>query len=483
MLVVESLDLLSGQDRDNAVLTFPEAGRCYDRAELKDLCHVFDSVIATARQKLSVLIIADLSAVAIAAYLECLRTGHAAILLDSRFDHDKRSALLESFRPDVVVLQSSSATAHPMSADYDVGGTIGAHLVLRRRQSEPPVPHPQLAVLIATSGSLGAFRLVCLTYSGLGHNGSSIAAALGLLSTDRAALSLSMGYSYGLSILNSHLISGGSVAILKHAPTSLDHWRLFDLARCTAFAAVPETYRLLDAARHDLAGHPTLRLATQAGGRLAETLVRRFGATLSEAGREFAVMYGQTEATARIACHKGAEVLEYPRSVGRAIPGVGVRIEDSSGRAVADGLGGQIVVSGPGTMLGYAHRREDLADLPDRPIPTLHTGDLGYLSGGRLHVTGRLTRFAKPIGVRIQLDEVEEFFSCIGPAAAVCDNLERIIVYVERPVVDYRAAYREVLRTYVLPPAMLRVQQVTTIPRTVSGKVAYNQLSNWFEAL
>ncbi|WP_406120421.1 AMP-binding protein [Streptomyces canus] len=469
-------DPLAGRRGDETVVRCPDGPGDLRPADVDRFEAVFDVSTSASDRKLLVLVVVDLTPTTMAAYLHCMRAGHAVILLDARFGDAHIARVLDEFRPDTVVCGSAHAKALHDAPAYELRAAFEDTALLRRRRPQPGLTHPLLAVLLATSGSLGPFRFACLTYSGLEHNARAIATALGLGSDDTGALYLSMGYSYGLSVLNSHLAAGGDLTVVRRPPTSVDHWKVFDEGGCTTFAAVPETYRLLAASRHDLTAHPALRLAAQAGGRLAEDLVRQYAGALLDSGREFAVMYGQTEATARIACHKGADVLRHPRSVGGPIPGVTLRIDDGSGRAVPEGQEGQIMVSGPGTMLGYARCREDLGALPGCPIASLPTGDLGRLSVGRLYVTGRMARIAKVHGVRVSLDEMEQFFTAVGPAAVVSDDDERVLVYVEGPVAKYRAARREALTLYGLPPATVRVLQIPAIPRTVSGKVAYGRL-------
>jgi acyl-coenzyme A synthetase/AMP-(fatty) acid ligase len=290
-------------------------------------------------------------------------------------------------------------------------------------------------------------------------------------------MSLPMAYCYGLSVLNSHLKTGGSVALIDEAPTGGAFWRWFDAAAGTTFAGVPETYRLLAAAGERLVGHRTLRLATLSGGRFPEERVREWASGFTAAGMEFAMMYGQTEATSRISSHRGTEVLAACRSVGYPLQGVRLWIESEDGLPVAEGGHGEIALGGNTIMLGYVHSRTDLQRLPPSSPPTRHTGDLGYLVDGRLYVTGRLHRVAKPMGVRVQLDEVEVAFQTLGPAAAMSDAEDRVIVYVEGSLADYRPVYRQLLAAYRLPPGAVRLVRVDALPRTVAGKVAYGELN------
>lgn len=475
--MIDSLDLLSERRPVDDVIFEPAAGRAHPVAALRQLGSAFAGQLPGAGKCL-VQLVADHSVDMVAIYLECLRLGHAVILVDQRLSAERLCAVRDAFQPDAVVdWAAEPATAARLStAEYRLAAPVGRAAVLVRRSHSPGPPPRNLAVMLATSGSLGGFRFVCLTYENLASNARAVGQVLGLRPDDRGALCLPLSYSYGLSILNSHLASGGAVALLDGTPSSLAFWPRFDEARCTTFAGVPETYRILAGIGHQLAAHPALRLATQAGGRMPEPLVLSTATALADAGKELAVMYGQTEATARIACHRGADVLRSPGSVGTAIPGSQIWTAGPDGTRCQDGEIGEIVLAGPGIMLGYARGRSDLLTLPPEPAATLRTGDLGCLRDSMLYIAGRRGRLAKPLGVRVQLDDVEAEFAALGPAAAVAGADEVVTVYVEGSARTYRPAYRAVLAAYSLPPSAVRVAPVARIPRTLTGKIAYAQL-------
>ncbi|MDV9194455.1 AMP-binding protein [Streptomyces sp. Wh19] len=417
---------------------------------------------------------------AIAAYLACLRLGHAVIVTDSRLDTDHQNTVRACMRPDVVV---DARGRHgpgtiPATAGYLTAPSLGTATVLVRQGDNYAIPvSDSVAVLLATSGSLDGSRFVCLSYRNVISNALAIGQALALSSEDRAALTLPLAHSYGLSVLNSHLLAGGSLAMPQIVPSSSRFWGVFGRLGCTTFAGVPDNYQILTALGVRFGAQPSLRLATVAGGALSERLVVEIAEDLLSTGKELAVMYGQTEATARIACHRGPDVLRYPTSVGAAVPGSTVWIESPDGSLQRDGDTGEILLRGPGIMLGYVRTRQDLATIPDNSPPTLRTGDRGHLSQGRLRITGRLSRLVKPLGVRVELDEIEAAFAAVGPAAVVAGEGETLMVYVERDPAAYRGVYRSVLANYALPPKAVRVVPITRIPRTYSGKVAYSALS------
>jgi long-chain acyl-CoA synthetase len=475
--MIDSLDLLSGRRPADDVIVEPSAGRVHSATAVRHLGSVFAGQLPGAGKCL-VQLVADHSVDMVAVYLECLRLGHAVILVDQRLSGERLCAVRDAFQPDVVVDSAAepAATARLSTAEYSLAASVGKATVLVRRDRSPAPLPPALAVMLATSGSLGNFRFVCLTFENLASNARAVGQVLGLRPDDRGALCLPLAYSYGLSVLNSHLATGGAVVLLDGAPSSLAFWRQFDATGCTTFAGVPETYRILAGIGHRIAAHPALRLATQAGGRMPEPLALSTAMTLADAGKELALMYGQTEATARITCQRGAEVLRSPGSVGTVIPGSRIWTAGPDGTRCPDGEAGEIILAGPGIMLGYACGRSDLLTLPPESPASLHTSDLGFLRDGRLYIVGRRGRLAKPLGVRVQLDEVEAEFATLGPAAAVAGADEVVTVYVEGSAHTYRSAYRAVLAAYALPPSTVRVTPIAKIPRTLTGKVAYAKL-------
>ncbi|MCU0277856.1 MAG: AMP-binding protein, partial [Candidatus Nanopelagicales bacterium] len=272
--------------------------------------------------------------------------------------------------------------------------------------------HPALAVLLPTSGSTGDPKTVRLSATSLDANAQAIATALDLTEDDRAVTTLSPAYSYGLSVINSHLAVGAGIVLTQRSVTDPG---FFDgLDPVTVMPGVPYTFEMLRrlgfSAPRDL---PSLRLLTCAGGRLPAERVREFAAAGQRDGYGLAVMYGQTEATARMAVLPPALAAQHPDSVGYAVPGGRFEIVDPDDRGV-----GEIVYHGPNVMMGYA---EGPGDLTADPGPArLVTGDQGFMRDDLLHVTGRISRFAKVRGLRMNLDDIER---CLEPWPAVCVEL------------------------------------------------------------
>ena len=176
--------------------------------------------------------------------------------------------------------------------------------------------HPDLTLLLSTSGSTGSPKLVRLSDRAVRTNAADIAAALGLEASDRAITTLPLHYCYGLSVLHSHLAVGGSVLLTDASVVDPALWTSMRTAGVTSLAGVPHTFDLLESSLAPTGSVPTLRLVTQAGGRLRPEQVRTWAVRGAREGWDLRVMYGQTEATARMAVSAPGQAAQDPSSVG-----------------------------------------------------------------------------------------------------------------------------------------------------------------------
>ena len=346
-------------------------------------------------------------------YLAALHGGHVA-LLANRGDAPQLADLLERFDPDVVI---------------DVGG------LRERRTGSRHRLHPQLALLLTTSGSTGTSRLVRLSAAALDANAAAIGTYLEIGVDDRAALTLPAHYCYGLSVINSNLLAGAGVLLSDASMIDPAFWSIVREQAVTSLHGVPYTFDLLDRAGFARMDLPHLRYVTQAGGRLAPDQVRRWATAGRRQGWRLYVMYGQTEATARMAYLPPELAAAHPNAIGVAIPGGSITIEpvdDPADPAGERGDVGELVYRGPNVMLGYAEGPSDLAE--GRTVDALRTGDLGRRGpDGLFEIVGRRSRFVKPFGVRTDLDGVERLLAEHGIEAA-CTGTDAHLVVAARTI-------------------------------------------------
>lgn len=295
--------------------------------------------------------------------------------------------------------------------------------------------------------------------------------------------SLPFHYSYGLSVLNSHLRSGAALALTTDGPLSPQFWNICRQAECTSMAGVPYSYQIFHRLNLDSLNVPSLKTMTQAGGALAPELIREFHGLMARRGGRFFVMYGQTEATARMAILPHQALPARLGSAGLPIPGGSFSIETEDGSpALEPNVRGELVYRGSNVMMGYATGREDLS-LGDELKGELHTGDMCYLDeGGFLFVAGRMKRDAKVAGLRINLDEVEAMLKDNGPTAAVAGS-NKILIYCEYGDRDFHARLRsDVARRLNLNHNALEFRRIAALPLNSNGKIKYSGLAEHDDA-
>lgn len=352
--------------------------------------------------------------------------------------------------------------AYGASATWQDGGFVA---------TGRPAPdlHPELRLLLSTSGSTGSPKLVRLSRTNLESNADAIASYLGLTEDDRAITTLPLDYCYGLSVLHSHLRVGASVVLTDRSVAERALWDLAAETGVTTFAGVPYTFDLLE-----LAGWPdlpSLRVVTQAGGRLAPERVRALAERGEREGWAFFVMYGQTEATARMAYLPPELATRNPGAIGRPIPGGSFRIDPVDG--APDGAG-ELVYRGPNVMMGYAEGVADLARGPE--LDELRTGDLARrTASGLIEVVGRRSRFAKLFGQRIDLDRVAALLT-LGQHEVACaesaDGTRLVVALAGDPDRVTREEIEGIAAAATgLPEHAIAVVGVTDVPRLPNGKV------------
>ena len=181
--------------------------------------------------------------------------------------------------------------------------------------------YDELGLLISTSGSTGSPKLVRQSYLNVMDNARSIAKYLKLDETERPITTLPMNYVYGLSIINSHFLTGAVLLLTDKTLMQKEFWNFFKEAEATSFGGVPYTYEMLDKLRFYNMQLPSLRTMTQAGGKLTPELHEKFAIYAAENNKNFIVMYGAAEATSRMGYLPPDKAIEKKGSMGIPIPG------------------------------------------------------------------------------------------------------------------------------------------------------------------
>lgn len=405
---------------------------------------------------------AELNMASLLVYIACFEARVPILLLDRDLEEELLERLVETYVPSLVIGFDTPPTS------YEPMEFSGLHIRVWQSKTAPPPAHPDLAVLLSTSGSTGSPKLVRLSRYAVLSNADAIIEGLGIRTDDRAITCLPYSYTYGLSIINSHLRAGATIVVSDAAVTTADFWRVVDEFGVTALAGVPTTYKMLRQMRWSVDAHTTVRYATQAGGRLGDLDREHFRDMFHAAGAVFYVMYGQTEATARITITAPEDLFSTISTAGRVVAGGQIDIR----RADAEGVG-EVWYSGPNVMLGYAERADDLARGDDMG-GQLATGDLGYVSDGKLFLTGRSKRIVKVFGKRVSLDDVDQWMHGRADAVSVQGN-DAVVVFV---VGETPESLRAELAAYLhVHPTGVRVQSIDSFPLLSSGKIDFQSLN------
>lgn len=416
---------------------------------------------------------------ALVGYTGLLNNGSVPLLLSSRIDAEALAGLLEAYQPPYLWAPEDMLDAFPHM--LPVYRAFGYSLLRTGYETEYPL-HPDLAQLLTTSGSTGSPKFVRQSYKNICTNARSIAVYLGLDETERPITTLPMSYTYGLSIINSHLLVGGTLLVTEKPLIQREFWNFLKAAEATSFGGVPYTYEMLDRMRFQRMDLPSLRTMTQAGGKLSPALHKKLAEDARAKGRRFVVMYGQCEATARMGYLPPEQAVEKWGSMGIAIPGGTFRLMDADGGEItAPGITGELVYEGPNVTLGYAERGEDLIRGDERG-GVLWTGDMAkFDEDGYFYITGRKNRFLKIYGNRVNLDEVDGLvkgrFPDLDCASAGMDDH----LYVFVTAAGQKEAVKDFLvRRTKLNPAAFHVIVIDKIPKNDSGKTLYQELEAYY---
>ncbi|MFK0272139.1 AMP-binding protein [Ensifer sp. NPDC090286] len=399
---------------------------------------------------------AELCEHAIVAYLAALAAGHAVAMQAPK--KGAAGSWVDAFEPD-----------------FGFRRIDGRWRTEHLRQGDR-APHDELAVMLSTSGSTGCGKAVRLSRENVSANAVAIADYLGLTAQDRGCLILPLHYSYGLSVLNSHLAVGASLYI--PGGSILDAGFLDGLAESgsTNLSGVPYSYELLEKVGFRDRRFPHLRFMTVAGGRLSPDIIRLYNEHLGTQGAAFFAMYGQTEATARIAYVPPAELAGNEDRIGVAIPGGRLLIENESGTPIEiNGVAGELVYCGPNVMMGYATSRNDLSRGAD--LAELRTGDLAMRhADGLFQIVGRMKCISKIAGLRIAHDVLEAGLEARGITAAVVGDDAGLHAFYAGSR-DAEEIRRYLAQASGLTLAHLKATPLAEMPRLASGKIDYNALN------
>ena len=333
-----------------------------------------------------------------------------------------------------------------------------------------------LSLLLMTSGSTGSPEFVRLSHSNIYSNAKSICEYLKISNNDVAITTLPMSYSFGISIINTHLFMGASLILTDASLIEKKFWELISSYKVTTFSGVPYTFEMLKKLKFENIPLPTINYITQAGGKLRNDLLEYFSNVSAKKNIEFVVMYGQTEASPRMSYLPSEMLQSKIGSIGVPIPGGKFYLVDNEHQIVNEpNIEGELIYEGENVCMGYARDCYDLGK-NDLNKGILKTGDMAKVdSDGYYYITGRKKRFLKIFGNRVSLDQIEQKINEAGYDCACVGTDDYMKIYTTeksyvQKIQDYIGKYFEINKSG------FSIICINTIPRNHSGKILYSEL-------
>ncbi|MBN2486815.1 MAG: AMP-binding protein [Bacteroidales bacterium] len=356
----------------------------------------------------NIILISPNNAFFLTAYFAIIKSGNTCIPLDPAIEEEKFKYIADITSAEILFCadQVKNRLAPSVPACFTPGDVSEINHNDVVFKAEENFDRERCAEIIFTSGSTGAPKGVMLSHKNLVANTVSIISYLGLNETDRMLVVLPFYYCYGLSLLHTHLRVGGSI-VLNNSFIFLGSV-LNDLInhKCTGFAGVPSHFQILlrKSDSFKKTHFPHLKYVTQAGGKLAPVFIDEFRESKPEV--KFIVMYGQTEATARLSYLPAGLYEQKKGSMGKGIPGVTLRVVDENNNDITPGETGEVIARGDNVMLGYF--KDEAGTSETIRNGWLHTGDLGTVdTEGYIFLTARKKEIIKVGGKRISPKEIE----------------------------------------------------------------------------
>lgn len=408
----------------------------------------------------------------VCAYIAALRKRIVPVMINSGIDQNLYKKLLEVYKPSYIF----SPKGWNIEEVEEIS-VYGEFSIKKTKYEKDYCINDELALLLTTSGSTGSPKLVRQSYDNINSNAHSISEYLSIERDDKAITTMPMSYTYGLSIINSHLLMGARIIVNEYTLMKKEFWDLLKQQEATTFGGVPYIYEMLKKLRFGKMDLPSIKYITQAGGKLSKELTEEFNHLCTEKGIKLIVMYGQTEATARMAYLPWSVAKQNAGSIGIAIPGGEFILVDENNNMIleADRVG-ELVYKGKNVTLGYAQSCYDLS-IGDENKGILYTGDMAKRDkDGFYYIVGRKKRFLKLFGNRVNLDEVEELLKRRGYQCICAGEDDKLRIYTTSN------NYLREIASYIsgatgIHPTAFEVKCIQTIPRNEAGKILYSALN------
>lgn len=361
------------------------------------------------------------------AYYGFIKKKIVPILIDNNIDSSFEENLILRYRPSYIF----SLESEKYEKYYKIFNRDRFCIYKNNSKSEKYKLNKNLCLLLTTSGTTGNKKFVKLSYENLYHNTRAIIKYLKINKKCKLITTLQPSYSYGLSLINTHLYSGSSIVLNNYSFFDKNFWKLFHKYKPTTFACVPRSLEFLERLGIKKINFKKLSYITLAGGALIPQKLKKINIELERKKIKLFTMYGQTEASPRISYLDPTFNRSKLGSIGKSIRGGKLFLIDKKNSILKKSNQiGEIIYIGKNVFMGYSKSLKDLSKINIKKQNILKTGDYGYRDkDGFYWIVGRKKDFVKVNGHRVNLRELNEFFRSQG-FQSYCDfGNDKINIY------------------------------------------------------
>jgi len=371
-----------------------------------DILKISDDINYKINKKSVVLMICKNSIESIAGYISFIRTENLLILLDASYKEDFAYQIIKKFKPNYIYLPKNHLKKYLKEKIY----SFNEYEIYKTAFKKDKKINFKNLLLLTTSGTTQNPKLVRLSNLNLLKNTQNIVNYLKIKPNHTTITTMPMGYSYGLSIINSHLYSGSKILLNNKTLFDKMFWNAIEKHKVTSFGGVPRFYEILKRLKIENFNFKSIKYLTQAGGQLSLNAVKYYENICRKKKIKFFIMYGQTEASPRISYLHPDKLSQFPGSIGKPLKNTYLNIVDEKKKKIKEiNQIGELVFYGKNVSLGYADNIKDLYK-GDVNRGVLFTGDYVIKNKkGFYFITGRKNRFIKISGVRINIDDIENY--------------------------------------------------------------------------
>lgn len=415
---------------------------------------------------------------ALLGYICFINNQIVPIMLDKNLNIELLNNLLNEYKPDYLWIPEENDYFN----EYKVKCVLCGYKLIEYNNLNDIIMFDQLALLLTTSGSTGSPKFVRISYDNLKSNTISIISYLNISEHERAITVLPMSYTYGLSVINTHLYAGACIMLTDKKICDKEFWSFFNDFRGTSFSGVPYIYDLLRKMNFKTINVPSLRTMTQAGGKMSNDTSAYFYNYAVNTNKTFYIMYGQTEATARISYLPFEYMSKKQGSIGIPVKGGIIELVDENNDKIKESNRvGEIIYKGQNVSLGYALNRSDL-EKGDENHGILYTGDLAYYdSENFIFIYGRKDRYIKFLGNRIDLDDLETLLNRKFFIEIICLYKKGRFHIVTNATISGDGIKRYISSLTSINKKYFITDMISYIPRLSSGKVDYIKIQNFID--